>query len=330
MATALLAALLTPPLAAANDAAVENALIEAQASAADNDHAGAVRWFKKADKAAEGTSVEALVGLARALNKLGAHKDAAEAARRGLALDSVDLRDEAGLQHELGMGLYFRAGDDLAALEDAAGAFERILELTEGEEPTTIYNLARLRIKQGRDDEGIALLQTYLDLAPRGPYADDARALIETPKRGRVNMVPDVDLVTLDGELMTFDDLKGRVVVVDFWATWCRPCIAALPALRRLSKRSAKSPFTLISISTDGDRGVVEEAIREHRMTWPQVWDQRHQQARAFNVQSYPTYLVIDHEGVIVYRGSGWGSATERQLASAVAKALRKARKAAG
>lgn len=328
MVTVMVAFVLsTLPSAAQDD--VEDLIFEAQEALVGKDHTKAVRLFEKADQASANDSIEILLGLAESLNGIGAHKDAVAAARRGIQA-SPETDDLVRLTNQEAKGLFELAGIDAAALEKAAVAYGRILELTEGLEPVTHYNLGVLRMRQGRDAEGRTSLEQYLALSPNGRFADVAKALIDNPRRAREALVPDVSLVTLDGEHMTFEELRGKVVLVDFWATWCSPCIAAMPTLRRLSKRSAKSPFVLVSISIDSDRAALDRMIEEHRMVWPQVWDEYGQLARkSFAVQRFPTYLVVDHEGVIVSRLSGWGTNIERQLMGDIAGAVRRAKKAA-
>ena len=83
-------------------------------------------------------------------------------------------------------------------------------------------------------------------------------------------------------------------------------------------------------MSNDSAREVLEQYVDEHAMDWTQVWDRDGSVARdAFLVRSYPTYLVLDHEGRVTYRVSGWGETIRRDLERQVLFAVRKARKAA-
>ncbi len=314
--------------AVAQDDAQEELLLDAEMKFAEGAYLDAVRLYRKVDKAVGGSALAPVLGLAQSYNRAGAYKNAVEAANRGLALE-IETEDRIRLLNQLGYGQFGLAGDDVEKLEEAAATFEQILALTDGSESTTRYNLARARLRQGRDDEGIAHLETYLEMAPEGRFVDEARSLIAEPRRGRENLAPDVSMVTLDGSFLDLEELKGNVVLMDFWATWCAPCIAAVPALRRLSKRAATNPFHLISVSVDHDKTLVEQAVVEHRMDWPQVWDEHSALARKhFSVKGFPTYILIDHEGKIIYKVSGWGTSIERQLMSEVSGAIRRAKKA--
>ena len=136
-------------------------------------------------------------------------------------------------------------------------------------------------------------------------------------------------MYSLAGDYYTSEDLVGKVVLLDFWATWCPPCVAAVPSLRSMSRRMADEPFVLLSISVDRDEASLKDFIAKNRMEWPQVWDQRSEIARKCKVQSYPTYLLVSHEGEVLYAASGWGEGIERELSKKLASAIKEARKSA-
>jgi thiol-disulfide isomerase/thioredoxin len=159
-----------------------------------------------------------------------------------------------------------------------------------------------------RDDEGIAEMNQYLKLQPRGGYSEMARKLMENPRRARENFAPDFAFTSLQGEYISFDDLKGKVVVLDFWGTWCGPCVASVPELRNLYKRYSKEPsFMLLGISSDFDELVWRKFTENNQMVWPQYRDKDRKIQNAFNIRAYPTYIVIDHEGVVRFQSSGSG-----------------------
>lgn len=160
---------------------------------------------------------------------------------------------------------------------------------------------------------------------PPAPVAKDSASPLVPVKR----LMPSFEAVTLAGDSLTSTDLQGKVLLVDFWGTWCAPCVAAVPSLRAMSRRMEKDPFVLLSVSTDPDEKTLREFIAKHQMTWPQVWDERHQLARKFRVQGYPTYILVNHEGEIVYLVRGGGAGIERTLSARVAAAIEAAKKGA-
>lgn len=150
----------------------------------------------------------------------------------------------------------------------------------------------------------------------------------EARKEAREPLPADLTLRTLDGRSVTFGELRGKVVVLDFWATWCKPCRDALPHLRRLAARMEDKPFELVSVSVDRDEEAMRTMVEEEEMTWTQVWDPEKHLVRAFGVETYPFYLVVDHEGRPTATMDGWSGSHGMVLDRAVAKEVRSAVKA--
>ncbi len=140
--------------------------------------------------------------------------------------------------------------------------------------------------------------------------------------------MPSFEAVTLAGIPLTSKDVQGKVVLVDFWGTWCAPCVAAVPSLRAMSRRMEKEPFVLLSVSTDPDEKTLRDFVAKHQMSWPQVWDERHQLARKFRIEGDPTYVLVNHQGEIVFFVRGWSGGIERSLSARVSAAIAAAKKA--
>jgi thioredoxin-like negative regulator of GroEL len=288
----------------------------------------AVKAFKEAGKLAGGPCVECSLGLAKAYNKLGAYKEAQK-----VLTEVFQGTEDKGLlaiaYAEQGMALFLGAQDDPKRYPEAEAAYRKVLELSGGTANMARYNLAVVLLRMERDAEGVALLKEYLDREPDARFAGDARELIENPVRARKRLVPDFEVATLSGDYLTTEGLRGKVVLLDFWATWCTPCVQAIPGLRRMSRQMDKDPFVLLSLSVDQDTATLKSFVAQHQMTWPQVWDERSELSHKMGVSGFPTYLLVSHEGEIVYSVSGWGTRIEQELASKVAAAVRAAKKSA-
>jgi thiol-disulfide isomerase/thioredoxin len=139
----------------------------------------------------------------------------------------------------------------------------------------------------------------------------------------------ELSLTAFDGRTVDFGELRGEVVLLDFWATWCKPCREATPHLVRLNRRMEGKPFVLVGVSTDQDRENLDAYLAEEGLPWPQLWDANHQLMDAFGVSSLPTYLVIDHEGRPVWLITGWGSDHGMLLDREVGRRVRQAERAA-
>jgi thiol-disulfide isomerase/thioredoxin len=143
---------------------------------------------------------------------------------------------------------------------------------------------------------------------------------------------PAFTLHTLDGKTISRDSLKGKVTLLDFWATWCVPCRQALPELKELRQKNASQPLVVVSISADESRKAVEDFVRQNGMDWPQAWDGKGTVIGGiFGINNLPTYVLIDAEGRVAYGQRGWSPmSSARLLDQAVTKALATVQKGAG
>jgi thiol-disulfide isomerase/thioredoxin len=198
-----------------------------------------------------------------------------------------------------------------------------VLALTDTD-PVVSYNLGVALLRLNKDAEGIHELQMFVARAGRTPEADTARRLIDEPRRARENFAPPFSITTKNGEYVTLDDLKGKVVMLDFWGTWCGPCREATPSLVRYSNKHSSEVFTIIGIAVNetSEQGW-REYIDKNKMNWPQYLDTTRKLAALFNVTSYPTYITIDAEGIVRDRRSGWGMDQMNNLDEQVKRAAK-------
>ncbi len=153
-------------------------------------------------------------------------------------------------------------------------------------------------------------------------------AAVAAPQPLKVgDSVPPFSLQTLDGKTLNIASFKGKVVLLDFWATWCGPCRQAMPELKTLLQQNTGKPLVMISVSADQDRKAPEEFARENGMTWIQAWDgQGKVIGGVFGAGSLPSYVVIDADGKIAYLMKGWStSRSSMMLSQAVSRALQTA-----
>jgi cytochrome c biogenesis protein CcmG/thiol:disulfide interchange protein DsbE len=123
-------------------------------------------------------------------------------------------------------------------------------------------------------------------------------AVVGLSSGGRI--VPAYDVTTLDGRHLTTDSLRGRVVLVNFWATWCGPCRVEMPLLQRMYERHRSRGFVLLGLSVDrGSADAVRRYLREQGVSYP-VAIVGAAEERAFGgVRGYPTSFLIDRSGVV-------------------------------
>lgn len=117
--------------------------------------------------------------------------------------------------------------------------------------------------------------------------------------------VPDLVGTSPSGETLRLSDLRGKVVLIDFWASWCGPCRKENPNVVRMYKKYADKGFEIFGVSLDRDKARWEQAIADDQLTWPHIsdlkqWKSEH--AALYGVRSIPDALLIDAEGKIIAR----------------------------
>lgn len=115
----------------------------------------------------------------------------------------------------------------------------------------------------------------------------------------RVNFAaPDFALDTLDGKRITLSDLRGKVVIVNFWATWCPPCRAEMNDLQS-AYQAHQNDFVLLAINNSEEDADVQKFVAEFHLTFPILLDRDGQVAKQYNVLALPTSFIIDRKGIV-------------------------------
>jgi thiol-disulfide isomerase/thioredoxin len=124
------------------------------------------------------------------------------------------------------------------------------------------------------------------------------------PDLGRV---PDLTIVTLDGDTLRSTELRGQVVVVNFWATWCGPCRLEMPSLQALHEDRAADGVVVIGLSTDvGSPEPIRSWIEERGIAFPIGRATRDHRSAFGGIRGIPTTYLIDREGVVRHRVVGY------------------------
>jgi peroxiredoxin len=126
------------------------------------------------------------------------------------------------------------------------------------------------------------------------------------------NHAPDFTLKDLNGEPVQLSKLKGKVVLVNFWATWCPPCREEIPSMVKLNQAMQGKPFQMLAISIDeGGRNAVQSFFRKGGVTLPALLDTDGKVARRYGTTGVPETFVVDAKGVILKKVVGsmdWSS----------------------
>jgi cytochrome c biogenesis protein CcmG, thiol:disulfide interchange protein DsbE len=136
--------------------------------------------------------------------------------------------------------------------------------------------------------------------AQRGPSIDAALKQLDLMRPNRPKVADDFTLPTPEGGSVRLSEQRGKVVLVNFWATWCPPCLEEMPAMERLWRRHKDAGFVLLAISLDSDPKKVSPFVSAHKFTFPVVVDPKMAVAERYGVRALPSSFVIDRDGTVM------------------------------
>ena len=264
----------------------------------------AVELFAKADKQDGGQCASCKLQGYKAARQANDFKDAREEAEALLAIvtaasDKAQLHTWLG---ETGVAEGISTKKD-KSFELADADFRAALEL-QPNRTSALYGDALALAHLHRDDDARQRFLAYLAAAkPEDLDYPRAKRYAERPELARARMAPNFRVTTLDGKTVTLESLTGKVVLLDFWATWCGPCKEALPYVQKLNRKYAGQPFVILSVSIDSEKDDAKwkDFVRDHEMTWLQYrdGDDHGPMARVFGVTAVPTTFTIDADGIL-------------------------------
>ena len=147
--------------------------------------------------------------------------------------------------------------------------------------------------------------EEFQEINPHSEYTEVVQAaLYKALKLQPGQPAPDFTLHDLDGQPVSLSQFKGQVVLLDFWASWCGPCIGDLPDLRAIKEKAADQPLVFLNLSLDTDEAAWREAVDKHEIEGVHVradgWGA--DVAKSYQVNSLPSYYLVDSQGLIVER----------------------------
>jgi peroxiredoxin len=113
----------------------------------------------------------------------------------------------------------------------------------------------------------------------------------------RPKLAEDFTIATHGGGKVRLTEQRGKVVMINFWATWCPPCLEEMPAMERLYRQHRDAGFTLLAVSVDADPKKVAPFVTEHRLTFSIGLDPRMELANAYGVRALPSSFIVARDG---------------------------------
>ncbi|HEX9294533.1 MAG TPA: TlpA disulfide reductase family protein [Polyangiaceae bacterium] len=124
------------------------------------------------------------------------------------------------------------------------------------------------------------------------------------------------------GVALSTDSVKGKVLIVDFWATWCKPCVEAFPKLQEIVDKH-EDAVVIFALSEDDTEDVILPFVRKSGVKFPIGWDEGNVISRRYKLDKMPTSYVIDQKGIVRFVHAGYAEGEDRKIAGEVGELLR-------
>jgi thiol-disulfide isomerase/thioredoxin len=253
--------------------------------------------------------------------------------------DDVDIQAAKAREEYIGdLKKFLNAKGDAVAKEaaDVPKAVQRFLGKTKKDEEQFELAMVSVQILESKGQSEVAL-KVLADL--KAHYADADKTLAKAVAKAHEMAEKRLGLIgkplKLEGKLLGGADFdwskyKGKVVLVDFWATWCPPCRAELPNVKENYEKYHGKGFEVIGVSLDKEQGELEDFIKSQKLPWANLFPEKpedrfwsHPLVEKFGIEGIPFTVLVNREGKVValnVRGEGLGEELEKALGEKAAK----------
>jgi len=124
---------------------------------------------------------------------------------------------------------------------------------------------------------------------------------------------PDFTLASNKGKNIRLKDLRGKVIMINFWATWCAPCRKELPLLNNLYNKYKNKGFVLLGVNIDEKSTLANKMIKELKINFPVLFDKTQTTSEAYDLKAMPSTFIIDKNGIVRFAHYGYKSGYEKK-----------------
>ena len=182
--------------------------------------------------------------------------------------------------------------------------------------PLAIFRINQLNANGEQMEKLFNKLNPEIQNSPIGNYV--AQQIMEGKKNPMGKVIPDFEQADVNGNMVSIKSLRGKYVLIDFWASWCGPCRGENPNVLAAYKKYKNKNFTVLGISLDKAKEAWLKAIKDDGLVWQQLSDLKfweNEVAKQFGIQSIPQNFLIDPNGIVIGKNLR-GEALEEKLAS--------------
>jgi len=134
---------------------------------------------------------------------------------------------------------------------------------------------------------------------------------------------PNFTLKSRSGKNIKLSELRGDVVMINFWASWCGPCRQEMPLLEKIAKKYKRLGFTLLGVNVEENTNAAKNYLKDVRVTFPILFDNTNKTSKLYNVSAMPTTILIDRNGNKRYLHKGYKPGYENDYKREIKKLLR-------